>query len=213
MDKESASNWGLLCVLPIRWNFRWQVLALGPGGRSSMASSSLEESSYSGSLEYILECCDSQILLLHQRLAAHMPFNVFLQLLFESRVENVHSKIVLWNKTSQFHRKLLSKPRSPGSFIFFKNPLWFSNVLSPHLFTMLRFAQEADGRGGNHLPHGDSNHLRLTPSRIKWRCRTNAATQRGLYREFRGLVLCASHGWAAVLMMMLWCYFFFWQWC
>lgn len=159
-------------------------------------------------LGVFLECCDSQILLLHQRLAAHMPFNVFLQLLFESRVENVHSKIVLWNKTSQFHRKLLSKPRSPGSFIFFKNPLWFSNVLSPHLFTMLRFAQEADGRGGNHLPHGDSNYLRLTPSRIKWRCRTNAATQRGLYREFRGLVLCASHGWAAVLMMMLWCYFF-----
>ena len=52
MDKESASNWVLLYVIPIRWIFRWQVLASGPGGRSSMASSSLEESSYSGSLEY-----------------------------------------------------------------------------------------------------------------------------------------------------------------
>ena len=56
-------------IIPIRWNskalrpFRvfngksWHPL--GPGGRLSMASSSLEESSYSGSLEYFLECCDS----------------------------------------------------------------------------------------------------------------------------------------------------------
>ena len=107
----------------------------------------------------------------------------------------------VFSETKHLNSINLRKPRFPGSFIFFVQPLI-------EIFQQLSLS--GSWRQRWELPSSWRLKPSLPGTKSRWMKMSNKLeeTQRGLHREFRGLVLCASHGWAAVLMMMLWCCFF-----